>query len=565
MNRRDWVKSAFLTSSAFGGLPLKGAELGGGNDVLQVEIEGSATALWRLRTAWGIHRFAPPIFAINRKNVAATLTSMNRVGTAQRLINGVYEHSFSGQFAEEPGLVLEMIFRIAPQSPVVRFRYVVRSKREHRLTGDGAQLSYLQVSFAELPQCREVQLSVFNDMLHSYTASELEVSPRQFADGLAVIGPIVVGTGAEGRTLLLGYEHGAEIPDAFLEFRLTAARQVELRAKKANYVPGQLANGYSTVWMQTAAGREGADKLAARYRRFVLEDMSLRRESRRPYIFYNTWNFQERNKWWNGKPYLHSMNSGRILGEIDAAHRMGIDVFVLDTGWYEKTGDWEASRERFPGGLAAVQGATAAARHEDGAVVQSHGGGEIERHVATLSPVRANQRWSRRQATSDLGDRRELSHVFGESVQRRIRGEADPGGAGDGGTVLQVGRDWAIWLRLSPSLAWRRGQYAKGASGFLCVSAAFTDGTSCGEDCSGGAGRHRGFRRHRRRTGDGAQFSFGRQVFSDQQRSVQIQLRHSYGPAARELEPVFFIRGRHGRGFAVLRWDMTNGSHQYFS
>ncbi len=355
MNRRDLVKSAFLTSSAFGGLPLKGAELGGGNDVLQVEIEGSATALWRLRTAWGIHRFAPPIFAISGKSVAAALTSINRVGTAQRLINGVYEHSFSGQFAAEPGLTLEMIFRIAPQSPVVRFRYVVRSKREHRLTGDGAQLSYLQVSFAELPQCREVQLSVFNDMLHSYTASESEVSPRQFADGLAVIGPILVGTGAEGRTLLLAYEHGAQIPDGFLEFGLTAARGVELRAKKANYVPGQLANGYSTVWMQTAAGREGANKLAARYRRFVLEDMSLHRESRRPYIFYNTWNFQERNKWWNSKPYLHSMNSGRILGEIEVAHRMGIDVFVLDTGWYEKTGDWEASRARFPGGLADVQ------------------------------------------------------------------------------------------------------------------------------------------------------------------------------------------------------------------
>jgi alpha-galactosidase len=33
----------------------------------------------------------------------------------------------------------------------------------------------------------------------------------------------------------------------------------------------------------------------------------------------------------------------------------GIDVFVLDTGWYEKTGDWTVSKKRFPDGLKAVK------------------------------------------------------------------------------------------------------------------------------------------------------------------------------------------------------------------
>jgi hypothetical protein len=40
--------------------------------------------------------------------------------------------------------------------------------------------------------------------------------------------------------------------------------------------------------------------------------------TREPRIHYNTWNFQERNKWWS---------------------------------WYAKTGDWTASRTRFPEGL----------------------------------------------------------------------------------------------------------------------------------------------------------------------------------------------------------------------
>ena len=83
--------------------------------------------------------------------------------------------------------------------------------------------------------------------------------------------------------------------------------------------------------------------------------MSVNAESRKPYLFYNTWNFQERNKWWNGKPYLESMTQARIEAEIDVAHRMGIEVFVLDTGWYEKTGDWQVNRRRFPDGLKSIK------------------------------------------------------------------------------------------------------------------------------------------------------------------------------------------------------------------
>ena len=126
---------------------------------------------------------------------------------------------------------------------------------------------------------------------------------------------------------------------------------------RGNYVPGQTIDAnhpYQSIWMETAAVRGNVDQLASTYRSFVLKYMTQNPATRKPYIFYNTWNFQERNKWWNGKPYLESMNEDRILKEIDVAHRMGVDVFVLDTGWYEKTGDWTVSRKRFPDGLKAV-------------------------------------------------------------------------------------------------------------------------------------------------------------------------------------------------------------------
>ena len=43
------------------------------------------------------------------------------------------------------------------------------------------------------------------------------------------------------------------------------------------------------------------------------------------------------------------------MDEIDVAHRLGIDVFVIDTGWFTKTGDWHVDRRRFPDGLKMVK------------------------------------------------------------------------------------------------------------------------------------------------------------------------------------------------------------------
>jgi len=77
-------------------------------------------------------------------------------------------------------------------------------------------------------------------------------------------------------------------------------------------------------------------------------------ESRKPYIFYNTWNFQERNRHWYKKPYLADMTLERMMKEIEVAHQMGIEVFVVDAGWFEKTGDWTPSLKRFPDGMKSI-------------------------------------------------------------------------------------------------------------------------------------------------------------------------------------------------------------------
>jgi len=108
-------------------------------------------------------------------------------------------------------------------------------------------------------------------------------------------------------------------------------------------------------WLHLALVGGGRDDLAKAYREFILRYQSVNLATRKPYVFYNTWNYQERNQAWNGKQYLDSMNQERMLQEVEVAARMGIDVFVIDTGWYEKTGDWAVSRKRFPDGLKAVR------------------------------------------------------------------------------------------------------------------------------------------------------------------------------------------------------------------
>ena len=326
------------------------------NNQVRISFACGPGCLWQYGAGY---RFAPPVFSIDGQQVYAAVDHFAQTDTPVTLDNGVTEYNFSGALRQDPHLQLRVQFQINQGTPVIRFRYTLASDQARKLTAPGGAeaLTYLQTSLQQLPQAEEVSLSNFAQLTHSYTLGETRIDDRYFQDSGAFMGPILVA-GDGRRSLLLAYEHGSQIPDAFLHYQLSPDRSVRLSAVKGNYVSGQTidaAHSYQTVWMETAATQGGFDAIASVYRRFVLKYMTQNPATRKPYIFYNTWNFQERNKWWNGKPYLESMNQERILQEIDVAHRMGVDVFVLDTGWYEKTGDWTVSRARFPDGLKAVK------------------------------------------------------------------------------------------------------------------------------------------------------------------------------------------------------------------
>ncbi len=266
MNRRNWVKQSLILPSLAAAAqttpqqnsPPRSTD----NELVSphslIRVDGSAHSLWSLATGLTTVTFAPPAFSINGKTRIAALASIRRAGRLQELGNGIYEQRFLGPFADDGSLSLELIFRIARDSPVVRFRYALHSSSDAALTGDGGQLGYYSTSLAGFKESLEVQLSVFNEMLHSYTVAELPIPQSSFDDQSRLAGPILIACDGEDRSLLIAYEHGAQIPDSFLEYRLTSNRDVSLNARKANYIPGQKVDGFSTVWMQVAASQGGS-------------------------------------------------------------------------------------------------------------------------------------------------------------------------------------------------------------------------------------------------------------------------------------------------------------------
>ena len=107
------------------GTPAGHPELECGNSLVRVRISGSSSDFWSLenRASGQIYRFGCPVFPLGGRTVPATLKEVRAGGAPERLKNGVTECSFTGPLTARPSLLLRMTFRIAPDNPVVRFRY----------------------------------------------------------------------------------------------------------------------------------------------------------------------------------------------------------------------------------------------------------------------------------------------------------------------------------------------------------------------------------------------------------------------------------------------------------
>jgi len=294
-----------------------------------------------------------PVFEVDGKPTAQTGLQWSEPSVAP-LANGCTEHRYSSRIGE--GIELTLILNTAPDSPIIRFRYELAAGPDAKLTrSNGADaIVYTSLSLAQHAAATEVRLSEFVELHHTFELNELPIPERDFADRQQVMGPILAASNQD-QSLVLAYEHGSAWPDAFLAFALAPDRHVALKAVHGNSFDGQPANQFSTVWFLLGTVAGTLDQLASTFRQFILNRQALNNESRKPYVFYNTWNHQERNKHWFNKTYLAEMNQERMLAEIDVAHKMGIDVFVIDTGWFRRTGDWQVNLDRFPDGLKSIK------------------------------------------------------------------------------------------------------------------------------------------------------------------------------------------------------------------
>jgi alpha-galactosidase len=327
------------------------------NRTVRILSEGSKTCLWSLqdRASGEKYSFTPPVFPFSNAGPSATavLNGIDAVGGAKTLPNGVMEYAFEGRLTGQPEHTLRLIFQLAQEGAVVRFRYsLVSEDKAFSFDPKRGRLTYLATSLAGTGRVTEVQLSNWNVQMHSNMLVEMEVPPRFFMDRVAVAGPILVaepvtpdskGSPVGSRpAVLLAYEHGSQLPDTFLHFDLHPDWRAELVAVKGNYVPGLAMRRFDTVWMEAAVSAGGIEGLAGDFRSFVAHAMDTNGGSRKPYLFFNTWNFQERDKWWNGKDYLASYTESKLIEEIEVAHRLGVEVsrWIRDGTARRAIGTW---------------------------------------------------------------------------------------------------------------------------------------------------------------------------------------------------------------------------------
>jgi alpha-galactosidase len=302
--------------------------------------------------------FSFPFFEIEGKAEQIRIDHWEQPIFQGLLTNGVSEFSVTG-ISTLPDLLILMYIRFADDNPIVRFRYELFSEKLYRLTKNSSadRITYFGLNLSEFERFREVRLSEFNEMAHSNHLTETEIDQSWFESSISIMGPIFISLG-KNSSFLIAYEHGSQYPDRFLEYQLHPDHSLSLQAVKANYLHNQIIEGeqsFETIWFE-AGGVSGDEKLlAADYRNFIRTYISTNQESRKPYIFYNTWGRQEKIRW-AGEQYLTSMNLDYTLKEIDRAHELGIEVYVLDTGWYCKTGDWKINTALFPDNFQQIRG-----------------------------------------------------------------------------------------------------------------------------------------------------------------------------------------------------------------
>lgn len=346
----------FITTNALG---ISGGTIENGQVVIDLSNNAEGIFTYKLKGAESALNITAPSFEINGVSTQLVLKNIQRL-PENKLANGVTEYSFSALLASNPKINVKLFFRVSGDNPIIRFRYSLSSEKDIYLTKSKKidNLEYFRVQMNEDYLFKEIRLSDYSEKHHSYTLTESIIQPSGFENGMSVMGPIIMCESKSGKqSYIMAYEHGSQFPDAFVQFKLNKNYTLAATAVKGNYVDRQnlKRNPYETIWLELGGTKGNEQQIAATYREFATKNLSENTESRKPYVFYNTWGRQERSAW-GGAKYLSTMTFKQTLAEIQRAKDLGVDVYVIDVGWFLKTGDWQVNTSSafFPDSLKTI-------------------------------------------------------------------------------------------------------------------------------------------------------------------------------------------------------------------
>jgi alpha-galactosidase len=303
---------------------------------------------YKLKGSGTVLKITAPSFEIDGKQTKLLVKNLKKLPSIT-LRNNVTEHSFSATLASNAKIGVKLFFRISDDNPIIRFRYSLTSDKDIFLTKSkqADNLEYFSIRMDDQYRYKEIRLSDYNEKHHSFALTETPIQPSGFDNGLTVMGPLILCENPNtNQSYVMAYEHGSQFPDAFVRFKLNKDYTLTATAVKGNYVDHQnlKRNPYETIWLELGGTNGDEQQMAATYRDFASKYLSENTESRKPYVYYNTWGRQERGAWAGGK-YQQTMNLKHTLAEIQRAKDLGIDVFVIDVGWFLKSGDWNVNTD----------------------------------------------------------------------------------------------------------------------------------------------------------------------------------------------------------------------------
>ncbi len=229
-----------------------------------IDLHCGKKVLWELHPAGGdSYRFAPPVFPLREGMVTAGLRDIHEDASTQ-VGNGIIQYAIHGRLEANPDLVLQILICMNRESPIVRFRYVLEAAGPGGRDAFGrGPLNYFDVKFPGLTRAREVQLSQFQGLTHSYNLQENDFTAAEIVRYKSVMGPIL-GVTDERHSLVLAYEHGSTVPETFLKYSVVNS-QLQLNAVKGNVYPGLTVDAqhpWESVWMDAGAISGSLDGLA---------------------------------------------------------------------------------------------------------------------------------------------------------------------------------------------------------------------------------------------------------------------------------------------------------------